>query len=106
MKSPENQLDEFIEMLRKFSIENPYPKVKLPSTTSNIAIMQRMYIQHTQYGVKAWDPLLLANKEKTIYLKKNFNCCKQDKVLMVNERKNILRQRVWSAEEDDHIKKY
>lgn len=89
---------DFLEKLRKFAYENLYLKVKLPLTTSNIAIIQRMYIQSTQYGIKVWEPrktdmidlLLLTNNEKEIYSNKSFNCSKQDKQMIIKERKSIL----------------
>ena len=113
-KTQNNQLIDFLEKLRMFAYENPYSKVKLPLTTSNIAIIQRMYVQSTLYGIKVWEPreidmidsLLLTNNEKKIYSNKSFNCSKQDKQIIIKERKSILQDRNWSKEEDDFIVKY
>ena len=112
-QSNENKLNDFIEKLQIFSNSNPYPLVKLPSENANLKIVNRFYAQSksetkiwTQKEIKLIDDLLLSNNEKLILSKKYFNCSKEEKIAIINQRKIELQKRDWSTEEDTIIISY
>lgn len=113
-ETEDNQLNAFFEKLKEFSDKYPYPKVNLPNTLNNLPILSRLYISNVISQEKEWeqkeidliDELLLSNNEKKIYLKKTFNHSKISCKMMVQQRKDILRNREWSQKEDDFITQY
>lgn len=109
----ENHLSDFLEKLQFFSQNNPYPVVKLPSETTGQKIVNRFYSQNkcetkiwTQNEIKLIDDLLLSNNEKLILSKKYFNCSKEEKLEIINQRKAELQNRDWTTEEDSYILAY
>lgn len=112
--SEKNELDVFLTSLSEFSRNNPYQKVNLPSTARNAQINVRLFSTNNQFEPKKWsdseieliDQLLLSNNGKKIFSKTMFQCSKADKHKIVDERKSILKQREWTSEEDDLIRKY
>ena len=66
-----------MKTLQKFSIENLYPTVVLPSDTTNQKIVNHFYSKSqnqnkiwTEAEIKLVDDFLLKNNEKMIYSKK------------------------------------
>ena len=60
----------------------------------------------TQNEIKLIDDLLLSNNEKLILSKKYFNCSKEEKLEIINQRKAELQNRDWTTEEDSYILAY
>lgn len=110
----ENHIDAFLQSLKQFSQQNPYPKVDLPNTMNNLPIINRFYIPNVMEQEKEWeqkeidliDQLLLSNNEKKIYAKNTFDHSKVARKQMVQARKEILKNREWTETEDNKIIKY
>ena len=70
-----NRLTDFLEILKNFSKQNPYPNVNLPNNTTSQKIVNRLYAssqkeskEWTEEDIELIDNLLLTNNEKIFQL--------------------------------------